>query len=327
MLSANFNHEYKPLWVSRPLRSATRSGCFARFQPLRLFSRFAAFLQLIRKLKSARTKAVLTVLFLGLITFNPLVGCDGGPTPNPTPGIITAAQVFTAAMVGQTWTFKNAYGDTTLIRIEHAPAEGAAGFTGNNVVFHYTKSNTRAYWNPGTPKAELWFVLHEQPDGSWSSTASLINFPQSCGFCTDPPNWKTLTANVRPVSGMPIPYSIIPASARRVKVLVDTAYQLYMLFNGPEPDFSEVPLVQSAGNASGTPWRNSFYVEDVATPVYSGPAMVSEQWEGPCFPTMLPGCAHEKWYFASGLGLVKVIPLNIGAGDNADPKLTMLRTK
>lgn len=322
MFNVKFNHKYEPLWVSGPLRSATRCYHKIRLQSLRLFSRFAAFLTLIRKLKSAKPQAALTVLFMCFMTFNPLVGCGGGLTSATE---ITAAQVFTAAMVGQTWTFQNGYGDTTVIRIEQAPAEGAAGFTGNNVVFHYTKSNTRAYWNPGTPDAELWFVLHEQLDGSWSSTASLINFPESCGFCTDPPNWKTLTSNVRPVSGKPIPYGIIPASASRVKILVDTAYQSYTLFDRPEPDFSEVPLAQPSGNGPGTPWRNIFYVEDVATPVYSGPAMVSEQWEGPCFPTMLAGCAHEKWYFAPGLGLVKVIPLNIGAGDNADPMLIMQR--
>lgn len=265
-----------------------------------------------------------STLFALLVVF---VGCGGKTSPiaHLAPTTLTAAQVFTTSMIGQTWTFQNGYGDTSIVSVEPAPPN-AAGFSGNNAVFHYhDKSAARAYWNPGTPNAELWFVLHEQPDGSWNSTASLINFPQSCAFCSDPPNWKTLTSDIRQVPGQPMPYGIIPASATSgVTDTVDTSYQSHTLFNGPQPDFSDVTLTQSANAAIS--WRNNFYIENVSTPLYSGPAIVSEQWEGPCFPTMQPGCAHEKWYFAPGLGMVKVIPLNIGAGDNADPNLTMIRT-
>ena len=52
-------------------------------------------------------------------------------------------------------------------------------------------------------------------------------------------------------------------------------------------------------------------MEAITTDSYSGMAMVSEQWEGPCFDIsgkdhVQPGCTHEKWYFAPGVGLVKV---------------------
>lgn len=264
-------------------------------------------------------------LFL-LLSLTIISGCGGNTSApvNASPEVtITAAQVFSASMIGQTWPFHNGYGDITTISVESAP-DGAAGFAGVNAIFHYRKNNARAYWNPGTPDAELWFVLHQQADGSWSSTASLINFPQSCAFCTSPPNWKTLTSDIRAIPGQPIPYGIIPASASTsAKTIIDTSYQSHTLFNGPEPDFSDVSISQPANPP--LPWRNSFYIENVSTPVYSGPAIVSEQWEGPCFPIMQPGCAHEKWYFAPNLGMVKVVPINIGAGDNADPKLTMVR--
>jgi len=255
-----------------------------------------------------------------------LVGCGGNVSPRPSTPLsatITSADVFNTSMIGETWTFHNGYGDATTISIEPAPPV-AAGFAGNNVVFHYRKENARSYWNPGTPDAELWFVLHQQVDNSWTSTASLIIFPESCVFCTDPPNWTSLTTNTRPIDGKPIPYAIIPASVTRGETsTIDTMYELHMAFNTKEPDFSDITLTQPP--VSQVPWRNSFYSEYVSVPAYTGPAMVSEQWEGPCFPVMQPGCAHEKWYFAPALGLVQVVPLNIGAGDNADPQLTMYR--
>jgi len=255
-----------------------------------------------------------------------LVGCGGSVNPRPSAAAaktITSADVFNTGMIGQTWTFHNGYGDATTIAIESAPAI-AAGFGGNNVVFHYKKDNARAYWNPGTPDAELWFVLHQQADTSWTSTASLISFQESCVFCNDPPHWTSLTANSRPVAGKPIPYAIIPASVTSGTTnTIDTMYDLHMAFNNAEPDFSDITLTQPS--ISQVPWHNSFYIENVALPIYAGPAIVSEQWEGPCFPDMQPGCAHEKWYFAPAVGLVLVMPLNIGAGDNADPQLTMFR--
>jgi len=254
-----------------------------------------------------------------------LVGCGGSVSPRPSSTAsvtITSADVFNTGMIGQVWTFHNGYGDATTISIEQPPAN-ASGFGGNNVVFHYRKDNVRAYWNPGVPDAELWFVLHQQADTSWTSTASLISFPDSCGFCNDPPNWTSLTTNTRPVDGKPIPYAIIPASASKDAITIDTAYDLHMVFNGAEPDFSDITVTQPS--VGQVPWRNSFYIEYVSVPAYTGPAMVSEQWEGACFPVVEPGCAHEKWYFAPGLGLVQVTTLNIGGGDKTDPQITMYR--
>lgn len=255
-----------------------------------------------------------------------LVGCGGSISQRPSSAAlatITSADVFNTGMIGQTWTFHNGYGDATTISIESTPAV-AAGFAGNNVVFHYRKDNARAYWNPGTPDAELWFVLHQQADNSWTSTASLIHFPESCVFCNDPPNWTSLTANSRPIDGKPMPYAIIPASVTRgATTTIDTAYDLHMAFNHAEPDFADITLTQPS--IAQVPWHNSFYIEFVSLPVYAGPTMVSEQWEGPCFPVMQPGCAHEKWYFAPALGLVQVVPISVGAADSADPQLTMYR--
>ncbi|MFL6314819.1 MAG: hypothetical protein ACJ71W_22160 [Terriglobales bacterium] len=58
-----------------------------------------------------------------------------------------------------------------------------------------------------------------------------------------------------------------------------------------------------------TRWKTMMYVEKGM--------LISEQWEGPCI--------HEKWYFAIGRGLVKVIPFDQGSCNGTDPLLTMER--
>ena len=84
-----------------------------------------------------------------------------------------------------------------------------------------------------------------------------------------------------------------------------------------------------AKHGHGAQWRTEFYIEDVSTPIYSGPAAVSEQREN-CNATFTnAGCGHEKWWFAPGLGLVKVWQINSTSGveGDLDPKLTMVRVK
>jgi hypothetical protein len=67
----------------------------------------------------------------------------------------------------------------------------------------------------------------------------------------------------------------------------------------------------------------------VTTPIYSGNASVSEQWENCNADHTNAGCGHEKWWFAPELGLVKVWQINSGSGHDGDedPKITMLRVK
>ncbi len=57
-------------------------------------------------------------------------------------------------------------------------------------------------------------------------------------------------------------------------------------------------------------WTSKLYVETVETPAYSGPAVVNEEFEGCSSPAQETpdsvACAHEKWYFAPGIGLVEI---------------------
>jgi hypothetical protein len=236
----------------------------------------------------------------------------------PPPAItLSAAQVFSPT-VGQVWTFQNGYGDTTTIAIQAAP-DPAACISGKNIVWHYSKSAARAYWQLGVADAELDFVLHQEADGSWRSVASLISFPHSCPYCVG--GWTSGTLDPLPMPGQPLPYLIVPGSATQGHT--DSLQTQY----AASWDLTQQTLacLPDPGPGSAVPWRTDAYVENVSTPAYTGPAMVSEQWEGPCFPAQA-GCNHEKWYFAPNLGLVKVVPLDQGQGqDNVDPKLAIER--
>lgn len=252
------------------------------------------------------------------------VGCGGGtktassdltPTAPFTCAITTSAnciagqQVFNASMTGHQ-TFQNGYGQQTFIDVEKAPSSNflAAG----SVVWHYTKTACGAYWAIGTCDAEVWFVLSPVSDGSWIAAASLISFP------TDVPAWAghhQTTQNYVAPKGSPTPYLIVPAGAVAGKA--DSRVTSYLRYDGyDELTYNSV--------ISGPPvaqvfWRTDSYIEQVTTPVYSGPALVSEQWEGTC--------GHEKWWFAPALGLVKVATLNDGSAGcvATDANLTMSR--
>lgn len=234
---------------------------------------------------------------------------------------ISASQAYTPR-AGEVWTFVNGYGDTTTITSELAP-DPVACRTGRNVVWHYRKNAARAYWNPGIADAEILFVLHQNPDSSWRSTASAISFPH---LVPATQTWDILDN----LPGVPLPYQIIPPTLRRGDHLVFET--LADAIGGPGlftltctvPDGR---LVAQLGH--GEQWRTEYYIEDVVTPAYSGPAAVSEQWENCNADRTNAGCGHEKWWFAPGFGLVKVQQINSGSGHEGDedPKITMLRVK
>lgn len=229
------------------------------------------------------------------------------PVASPTPIVtITAAQVFTPR-VGDVWTFKNGYGDITKITLESVPPSNLLP-TGS-ISFHYTKSNCRAYWGAGICGAELQFILSPQSDGSWVSMASLFSFPTQIPDYMNGHN--TLTADFVQVPGMAVPYTIIPATATAgTTKSVPTEYDRWDAY-----DVLSADSIISGTATARVRWQTDSYIENVDTPVYSGPALVSEQFESKCI--------HEKWYFAPGHGLVKVIPLDNGSCSAGDPMLVM----
>jgi hypothetical protein len=257
-----------------------------------------------------------------------LVIACGAVTSSPDhPQVIIAAELY-SARTGDVWMFVNKYSDTTTITIEAAP-DTVACRSGRNTVWHYRKRNARAYWLPGVEGAELQFVLHQSADSSWRSTASVIRLPKSCPWCDGATSFTWQILDNQP--GMAVGYQIVPPTLR-VGQRLSTGETRADATGGPGMLRFDclVPPGQLAAPADhGAPWRTDFYLEDVVTPVYSGPAAVSEQWEN-CNPQRTNvGCGHEKWWFAPAWGLVKVWQINSGSGveGDLDPKLAMERIR
>jgi hypothetical protein len=255
-----------------------------------------------------------------------VLACADGPASPDHTQLITAAEAY-SPRIGERWTFVNGYGDTTTIVTQAAPNPVACR-GGANVVWRYEKSNARAYWLPGVPEATIDFVLHQDPDSSWRSTASVISFPQSCPWCNGATKytWDVLD-NAAPT---PNGYRITPPS---IRVGEHLSFESYIDSKGGEgihtlgcvvPDGQLIALP-----GHGLQWRTEFYIETVSTPLYSGPASVSEQWENCNVTHTNPGCGHEKWWFAPGYGLVKVHQINSGSGvdGDLDPRIIMVRVK
>ncbi|MBZ5523383.1 MAG: hypothetical protein LAP21_14195 [Acidobacteriia bacterium] len=268
--------------------------------------------------------AALNFLSAWLVIAALLAGCgEKRATPHPAAAIatapksitITAAQVFNRSMIGQTWVFENGYGEQSTIEVQASPP-CVAGVCEENVVFHYTKSACRAYWQPGICGAELWFTLHREADGSWRDIGSKIIFPTGCPYelCI-PHNARTvLTQNVLPMPGRPLPYTVIPASGSTEHTMVRTEYKSHwqrgVLTDEPvTPDFP----------VRNVKWSTATWVETVTTPLTGKDpvnCLVSHQTED---------SVEEHWCFAPRLGLVSVIPVR--ANKPLDPRLTMKRIR
>jgi hypothetical protein len=253
-----------------------------------------------------------------------LTGCAGTASLHGDPPVFTADQIFNP-QIGETWVLQNAYGDLTTIAVEAAP-DPAACRNGKSIVLHFTKNSPEAYWQPGE-QAELWFVLHQEPSGMWESSESILDLPPRIidgGIHSS----FSIVVQQSTQPGVPTGFNIVPASVdRNISTAIET--QIVEAGLADVQTFECIPVTHP-GQANGTVshWMTQFYVEDVVTPVYTGPAAVSEQWEGPCFPEGQPGCAHEKWYFAPDLGLVKIVPLDAGSGhDDVDPNLAISRIR
>lgn len=240
-----------------------------------------------------------------------LLGCGGSNSPNPTQTqTITASQVFSTQMIGQTWSFQNSYGDITTIDIQAAPVTDYVpqGCT----VWHFAKTTIRAYWSPGTPNAENWQIVCPAADGSWYSIGNLVGFPSGCSYCAGP---FFETQDVQPTEPGKLPYIMVPASATsRQTATVSTNYANYII-TGSTTAALTYDSVVTAQNRSPffptVPWTTNATIEQIITPLYSGPALANDQHEG---------IVNERWFFAPGLGLVEIQPVH--GGSDTDPETT-----
>lgn len=268
-------------------------------------------------------------ILVAVLVLLALVGCGGSktavqptptpiPTPTPTPFptptpvaeqvTITADSVLNMGMIGQTWIFENALGMMNTFAIESAPSPAACR-DGNNLVIHMTKGDKDTYWLMGADKAEIQFLLHQNSDGSWRSTASLINEPLGSTF--NGPMVVTYDV-VDNQPGMPMPYMIAPPDTSTGDRFVNETRSV--TFGSPDTITyncvipSAFPLT---GPQDGAYFRTDFYLASVDTPIYKGVAVISDQFEGIC--------GHERWAFAPGLGIVQIESLNDGGAIKLNP--------
>jgi hypothetical protein len=173
--------------------------------------------------------------------------------------------------------------------------------TGDSVDLHITKQNADSYWNPGLINAEVHWIMHQDDSGQWRAVASLIHWDNP------DPSWnfgKDISIDYVPVD--PQAYVVVPAQLGAAQRLTETGYAQWYL-NRSEQTSS---CLTNAEKGPLFRWTSKLYVENVTTPVYSGPAVVNEEFEGCSSPLQETAnsvaCAHEKWYFAPGVGLVEI---------------------
>lgn len=236
------------------------------------------------------------------------VGCGGGSmkpvSVTQSAVAITASQVFSTSMIGQTWTFVNGYGDHTFIAIEAAPFCVFGVCDGKSVTAHITKDNIRAWFDPGKA-AELWFFLHLDSDGAWRS-----------------PGWEMIEDGVQKSGNFGLlagwtgaPYTIIPASS--TAAVVNTAYQ------GTVQDGLTVNLPTVVLSTWVSTWTTLAGTETITTPLTGTvTALKSKQCEGG-----ISGACNfivEDWAFCPGVGLCAINP-TFGLNGPLDPKLALVR--
>lgn len=243
----------------------------------------------------------------------PPVNDDGTPFPPIPPPPIAASPTAAPALnayfstdnIGQTWTFQNGYGDMSKISIEAGPVV-INGISVPGPLMHFTKKNARAWWQPGTDLAELWFPLVNGSlsanTSGWTSAGSKMDFPLGCWFCA---SFTHAEQNVFPSLGA---YLIAPSGP----FAVSTSYTSHWTRD------------DGASYNTTVSWRTDAVTGTVSSPLYTGPGLIVTVREGCEAGDTSNGCYFEEYDSAPSLGWVRVVPFNQGRGP-VDPLLAMER--
>ena len=197
---------------------------------------------------------------------------------------------------GQAWDMQAQNGDIT--HFETIALHNVGCQSGELLDMHTTKTQARAYWQAGLAGAEVHWILHHDPSGEWRAVTSLINWDPSITPNPRIPhtvNYLALDENA---------YLIVPA--RYAKPLIRSGYANWWANYQAQTN----SCMQGVGlGPTKFRWTAIFTQKDVDTPVYRGPALAAEQFEGCPEGWETPEqthCAHEIWYFVEGVGLVEI---------------------
>jgi hypothetical protein len=211
--------------------------------------------------------------------------------------VIKAADVFTLNMIGQTWILQNSLGDTTRIDVQPSSYAGCA-------VLFITKSNSRAYWSPGSGGAKIQFEICQGSDGGWYSSRSVMSGNTDAGG--HPVLWKS-TSNVGLVPSMPQAYQIVPPSGTtQGTTSLVSKFRNYNL--NQVLTFTDITQNPNA-TIGDVAWETDSSIGTECVPYlnYCGNVLFSTQMEHCDTPTSLSnGCIREKWGWAPGIGLVSI---------------------
>jgi hypothetical protein len=200
---------------------------------------------------------------------------------------------------GQSWVMASDRGELTFFETLSVQNVGCEG--GEEVDLHITKASADTYWEPGLINADLHWIMHHDSNGDWRAVTSLIHWDNP------DPSWNFGDdVSIDYVPKTPGAYLVVPAWLGADQRLTETGYAQWYLDRVKQTS----SCLTGAEKGPLFRWTSKLYVETVETPAYSGPAVVNEEFEGCSSPSQETAdsmaCAHEKWYFAPGVGLVEI---------------------
>jgi len=237
------------------------------------------------------------VNILSLTLFFVLSGCSICDPPYTSPARGTVA--FTSSQFnlvpGQAWDMKDTVsGDLThfeTLAVKHAGCQA-----GPLLDMHITKQNAQDYWQPGLAGAEVhWIMQQDRMTGDWRAAVALIGYSAPLG----PPHtvdylWRDSNA-----------YLVVPGIAHsNPQERVGCAQWWAGLNSQTTSCLKKVGIETPCAR-----WTAKLSIQNVETPVYSGPALLNEEFEGCAANEETPSqtqCPHELWYFAPKVGLVEI---------------------
>jgi len=238
------------------------------------------------------------VTILSLILFFVLSGCRNPCNPpytSPASGTVEFMSGQFNLVPGQSWDMKDTVsGDLThfeTLAVEHAGCQ-----PGRLLDMHITKQNTQDYWQAGLAGAEVhWIIQQDRISGDWQAAVSVIGYSAPSG----PPRtvdyvWQDSNA-----------YLVVPGIAySNPQVRVGCARWWADLNTQTTSCLDKVGIETPSAR-----WTAKLSIQNVETPVYSGPALLNEEFEGCAVNKETPSqtqCPHELWYFAPRVGLVEI---------------------